>query len=354
MVVEFDTDPPRTVGEARPLGETTRVDNPALASTVPILDIADNGTLVFAPGSASLWDAEAVWVDRLGNPVGEAGAIAVPAISFLQLSPDERRLAISYKSGRQAVVDIIDLDRGIATPAFRADSIVSVQPIWMTDGEHLTVAICGTETGTLLQIRSDGDGEAQELFTVPTLFGAVPWSATSDGDQIAYTIFEQEKGGNNGRFHGGDGASGREYLASDAYEMQIKLSPDGRWVAYASDETGQFEIYIREYPGGGGKHRVSDSGGIAPTWSGNGRELFFQSEDGRRVLTASVDTVGGLTVGTPQLLFEGPFRRSFDVGQSYDVTADAQRFLMMRVDPQLETARELIVVQNWSLSTSGF
>ena len=140
----------------------------------------------------------------------------------------------------------------------------------------------------------------------------------------------------------------RPFLVTGDYEFGAAFSPDGRFIAYSSNESGDFNIYVRRFPEGDAKTRVSTEGGIGPQWSRDGTELFFQPPDGKKLIAVSVRKDRGLTFGEPRVLLEGPYLTSLDNGLSYAVSPDARRFLMTR-QPNVYPLRatELVVVQNW-------
>ena len=130
-------------------------------------------------------------------------------------------------------------------------------------------------------------------------------------------------------------------------ERQPAFSADGRWLAYQSDESGAYEIYVSEYPGGGHKKRVSTGGGTGPLWSLDGSELFFQSEDGRRLFAVDIAITSGLGIGGQRLLFEGSFEVSHESALSFDLSPDGRRFLMRQRPEGDMVARELVLVLDW-------
>jgi dipeptidyl aminopeptidase/acylaminoacyl peptidase len=135
------------------------------------------------------------------------------------------------------------------------------------------------------------------------------------------------------------------FIGSTSNESSPRFSPDGRWIAYASDESGRYEIYVRPYPGPGGKWQISTEGGREPVWNPKGRELFYRV--GNKVMAVDVTTDRNFSVGKPKMLFEGsyaPTPRSF---QDYDVSPDGQRFLMLKAGPQAQTPDQINVVLNW-------
>jgi len=345
MVVGFDLDRVATTGPAVPVDESVRVDSPVLTAAVPLLGASKTGTLVFAPAEEEIWRGTLVWVNRQGE-VEEVGS--VPTISFFQLSPDARRVALTSKRGRTARLDILDLARKVSTPHFETKSIIAMMPLWFPDGRNIVFSQCGTVEGSLYRHGVEGGETPELLLRAESLWGVTPWSITPDGRYIAYTTWHPEGGRENIGFHPlGEDGEPLDFLVTPASEIQPAFSPDGRWIAYTSDESGTMEIYVREFPSGRSKRKVSAEGGWAPLWSPDGTEIFYQSEDGRRMMAVEIDTGPELRISDPGLLFEGPFQRSTDIGLAYDVSPDGRRFLMIQVSRDLKTARELVVVLNW-------
>ncbi len=126
-------------------------------------------------------------------------------------------------------------------------------------------------------------------------------------------------------------------------ERIAALSPNGRWLAYQSDESGRFEVYVQAFPGLGGKSQISTDGGTGPVWARSGRELFYRNGD--QMMAVPITTQSGFSAGEPRLLFEGRFER-FERHPGYDVSPDGQRFLMVRTPPESEP-RQINVVLNW-------
>jgi Tol biopolymer transport system component len=136
------------------------------------------------------------------------------------------------------------------------------------------------------------------------------------------------------------------FLKTPFDESVPTISPDGRWVAYVSDESGREEIYVLAFPGPGGRWQISTQGGRAPVWSRNGRELFYSSFDGASLMVVDITTQPTFKAGTPRVLLEGGFRLvSGALGPSFDVSADGQRFLMVQNNDANPT--QLNVVLNW-------
>ena len=137
----------------------------------------------------------------------------------------------------------------------------------------------------------------------------------------------------------------RRFARSERVETAPTFSPDGHWLAYASDESGRNEIYVRGYPGSGGKWQISNEGGTEPVWNPKGRELFFRN--GNRMMAVETTTQPTFSAGKPKLLFEGPYVPTPRSLPDYDVSPDGQRFLMLKTTEQAQTSAQINVVLNW-------
>jgi len=134
------------------------------------------------------------------------------------------------------------------------------------------------------------------------------------------------------------------FLRTSAYESAPQFSPDGHWLSYDSDESGHFEVYAQPYPGPGGKYQISTDGGTEPVWNPNGRELFYRNDD--KMMAVDIATQPSFSVGKPRMLFEGPYLSLTATIPSYDVSADGQRFLMLKGE-QSQATTQINIVQNW-------
>jgi hypothetical protein len=136
----------------------------------------------------------------------------------------------------------------------------------------------------------------------------------------------------------------RQLLVTSFNEMSATFSPDSRWLAYGSDETGRSEIYVQSFLDAGGKRQVSTEGGAGPIWSRNGREIFYR--EGDKMMALAVETTPDFKAGTPQALFEGRYRKVIGPYPNYDVTPDGQRFVMFKLDEEFAPT-QINVVLNW-------
>jgi serine/threonine-protein kinase len=137
------------------------------------------------------------------------------------------------------------------------------------------------------------------------------------------------------------------FLQTPANEGNAIFSPDGRWLAYVSDESGRDEVYVRPVEGSGGKWQISTQGGGEPVWARSGKELFYR--DGDKMMAVAVETKPQFTAGKPKLLFEGHYETSNYTNylRNYDVSLDSQHFLMVKAGEQVTSATQISIILNW-------
>jgi Tol biopolymer transport system component len=172
-----------------------------------------------------------------------------------------------------------------------------------------------------------------------------PYSWSSDGKALVYQDNTPAAGQDIWVLPIDGDHQPRPILQTPASEVDARLSPDGRWLAYASDESGRYEVYVQSFSGSGGKWGISADGGREPVWAHNGRELFYRSGD--KMMAAEVATQPTFNAATPRLLFRGPYETTNTTGPDYDVTADDQRFLMVQPSEQQSSTTDFNVVLNW-------
>jgi serine/threonine-protein kinase len=286
-------------------------------------DASRAGMLVFAPGGLA---HTLVRVDRNGRrtPLSEDRR----GFRFPRISPDGRLVAVTIDP-RPSQIWVYDIERRSRLSLVNTGH--SIGPVWTKDGRRIAYSYSGTTWRA-----ADGSGVAQKLseFTFPSDF-------TRDGRLL---VDEVTTGNGNDLRIVTPGGPSDALLATPANESDARLSPDERWIAYFSDESGRNEVYVRRFPPTSeGKWIVSAAGGHSPAWSPDGREVFYMT--GTTLMAASVSVHGtSLTVGTPVALFSGPFDTTQD--KSFDVFPDGSGFVMVEVDPDTRPTR-LNVVLNW-------
>ena len=313
------------------------------------VDLSDGGALVYQTGGLQADARTLVWVDRQGN---EEEVPAEPgSYNSVRLSADGRSVVAEVQDLDNVDVMIYDLERDTPT-RFTFDPAIDQFPIVTPDGERVVFQSNRESVGNLYWKAADGTGEVHRLTTSDSIQAAM--SFTPDGSRLVFAELT-----NNGVVDLGvlsmDGEGSVEWLLTGpSYEMYGELSPDGRWMAYVSFESGQPEVYVRPFPNvQGGRRQVSRDGGFWPLWGPDGSELFYQTRnaDGSvTVMVAPIEAESTLVVGNSVPLFAGPYRRiAVNNPRSYDIAPDGQRFLMLKpivdADEREETA--VILVENW-------
>jgi serine/threonine-protein kinase len=300
--------------------------------------ISGDGTLVYVPGNVGPGAPRGlVWVNR----AGEEQPLAAPprAYDFPQLSPDGQRVAVEI--GPQ--IWLLDLMRDTLT-RFTFDGPTNETPVWTPDGQRIVFTSAKDGPRNLYWQRADGSGGLERLTTSEHLHIAKSFSR--DGQLLVFHESATGRARNISVLR----LSGRKtepFLGTPFNEGAARFSPDGRWLAYVSDESGRPEIYVQPYPGPGGKWQVSTDGGTEPAWNRNGRELFYRS--GNKMMAVETMTRPSFSAGKPRVLFEGEYVMTPypQLGSDYDVSADGQRFLMVKETARTVFNEQINVVLNW-------
>ena len=298
--------------------------------------LSDNGSLVYAPGFSRTLDCRVVWVDRTGRvePLIETPRPFGP----LSLSPDGRTLALQVQGGIDSIW-LYEMARGTLT-RWTAEWDNGT-PVWAPSGREIAFTSPREGAWNLYKQAVEGAEPAGRLTTSDYTQTAGSWSP--DGAVLAYHEDAGESGADIWLHSLSRGHEPEPFLNGRANEMVPAFSPDGRWIAYQSDETGEFEIYLRRFPGGGGMSRVSTGGGSYPVWNPNGKELFYLS--GNRMMAVAVETEGELVLGRPAVLFE---RRFSPLGYAdFAVTPDGQRFIALDDSVAEPAPTHLVLVQSF-------
>ena len=350
LAVPFDVDRLEVTGGSVPLVQgVARAGFTGAAN----FGISETGSLVYLGGGAAGGGARSlVWVDRDGREE----PLATPLLPYRapRVSPDGTRVAVDVVDPGGGDIWIHDLSRGTET-LLTPDPADDYGPLWTPDGEW--VVFTSTREGQmgLFQKRADAPGDAEHLMAASdglAVIQSTSWSA--DGQTLLFWEFAGT--GTTDTDIGllsMEGDRARELLLDGEFgEARPAISPDGGWIAYDSDETGEFEVYVQRFPGLGGKVTISTDGGSQPLWAPNGRELFYRGPRGMMVVPV-LETEPRLRVGDPSVLFETQYY-FFLSQRTYDLAPDGQRFLMIKegaatddlTDP-FAGLTQIHVVQNW-------
>ncbi|MGD8439970.1 MAG: hypothetical protein PVG53_05510, partial [Holophagae bacterium] len=337
MAQPFDPESAELVGDAVPLADDVMY---MAAARFGAFSASGNGVLLYNTGSVMM-HSEAVWVDRSGDEIAEVGGGDL--FFDLRMSPDGRSAAIVELEAGAGTSDIwiYDLERGLRT-RFTFDPNNDWYPVWSVDGTQIAFASSPAGNNEIWIKNVGGSGNEEKVFSVSGE-QVFPQSWSPDG---AWLLFEQVGVENDIDLwaRSADGGEPVELVASQFSESHASVSPDGRWMAYVSDESGSDQVYVTTFPTPARRWQISTDGGSFPRWSADGTEMFFVDATGELVATA-VDASGTtFNVGTSETLFRinlaGVFR------YPYDVAPDGDRFLVIRSG---ETANSdpMAVVVNW-------
>jgi serine/threonine-protein kinase len=336
MVASFDINRLEVTGPAIPVIENIRRD---ASRFVPQMTVSRTGTLVYAVASSELGKSTFVWVDRQGQPQTLDDTPRDYRFNRIRLSPDGLRIATQVTAeGLKSQVYLFDITRRMLIQ-FTTDGM-NTNPEWSPDGKRLAFLSERDGRAGLYCKYVDRSGPA-ELLASGSYF---PCSWSNDGKFLA--CMRQDPGTVDDIWIitlDGD-SEPQPFLNTRSWEDNPRFSPDGRWIAYASSESGKDEVYIQQYPEGGRKIRISSEGGASPVWAPDGSELFYSN--GMEMLVVEITPDPNFSVGKPQPLFDvTKFSVGGNFGPGYDVTPDGQRFVILKKSEKPEV--ELVVVQNW-------
>jgi len=331
MALPFDVPPLKVHGSPVPVLEGVRVNGGALYTFA----FSESGTLAYVPGMALTTASRTlVWVDRQGAE--EPTSCSPPRLfNLVRLSPNDERLAVEVQNPDrgQADVWVCDLTRGSMSRITSTQS--NIKPVWTPDGKH--VIYRSSPGPTIFMAPIDGGR--------PVAIGNadfMPDSVSPDGRLVigrSGTIFAARGVSVLSIEEATNSQTKTRVLDLSFGGNDVQFSPDGKWLAYESRETGRPEIYVQMYPGPGGKTTISTDGGTAPRWSRSG-ELFYRNGD--KMMAVEIQTTPAFHAGKPKFLFER------NLSNGYDVTLDGKRFLVIKgQDLRPTTSDQLNVVVNW-------
>lgn len=341
MAASFDPVKLELSGEAVPILEGIARTAPGNLAQFNFSSLL--GSLIYVSGGGASFDRTLVWVDRKGavQPrTAPSQDYATP-----RLSPDGRRLAVTISENEKRDVWVYDLPRGTLTRLTFDGS--SRQPIWTPDGRRLTFTSFRGGPAEIFWKPADGSGAEERLVTAQGS-GVVAGSWSPDGRALTLSEFHPSTGSWDIQVFSRGADPNRRPLLNTAFAEQAEaLSPDGRWLAYVSNESGQPEIYVQPFPGPGGKWQISSDGGREPVWNPNGRELFFRNLSATQMWAVDITTRPTFSASKPSLLFEGSYEVAFVPHANYDVTADGQRFIMIQPTGRPASPTQINIVPDW-------
>ena len=335
FAVPFDPDKLEIKGTSFPVVEDVSGDPTTGAMNY---SMSDNGGLVYIPGQVNSLIRALVLLNKNGEPT----RLNVPPQPFIEprISPDGKRASLGIASGKDFDIWIFDLVRStLSRMTFGGTNRTSA---WSPDGKHIAYWSSNQGKNSVFIKKADGSGDAEEIYSGQGRFYVDCWShdgsllvldrATGTGSDIYVLPLKGDR-------------KPFPFLDTKFDEWQGALSPDGKWLAYVSNETGNYQVYIQPFPNGGGKWQVSAEEGFEPHWSPDGSTLYYITYGG--MMSASIEKRGALTVGKPKVLFGNYRRLPLDTGISYDMAPDGQHFLTTRAKEGEEGLQQINIVLNW-------
>ena len=302
--------------------------------------VSDTGSLVAQSGSGVAL-SRLVWYGRKGD---ETGAASKPDVySNIELAPDGKTVALDKTDEESTNADIwtYDIQRD-AMKRLTFNPAIDAMPIWSPDGTRILFTSSRNQLFGLFVKNADGGQEEKLLdFDNPDKVDKYPYDWSRDGKYVLYTRGTELWVATLSQL------KARAFLAVPGTIRNARFSTDGKWVAYASNESGKFEIYVTSFPGAQGKWQVSSAGGTQPRWRGDTRELFYLAPDGK-IMAVPLGIGPNFDAGPPAALFQAHARELVATSEqvSYDVTKDGQRFL---INTQVKNAdtHPMSVILNW-------
>ncbi len=338
LAVPFDLERLELTGAPVPVVEEVAITRCGDAH----FSLSRNGTLIYVPSGAQQWIGRTlVWVDRNGS--------AQPMTDLQQryfqgpkLSPEGDRIAM-WIAGGDSQVWVYEMERGILTPLTSEGQ--NFWPVWSPDGKRL--AFPSMRSGGAVNLfwkAADGSGSAERLTTSEYAQQPFGWSPDSK-NLVFHQSLDPESGWDIWVLPMEGERNPEPFLKTPSNEFQPALSPNGRWLAYVSNESGSDEIYVTPFPGPGGKWRISTDGGREPAWNPKGGELFYRDDE--RMMAVDIVTQPELLPGRPRVLFEGTYDIAPPYGRGYDISRDGQRFVLTMPSESDAAPTQLHIVLNW-------
>ena len=348
----FDLSKLRVTGKPVPLAERIAIHS---GTGVASFAMTSTGDLVYAAGPPIPdRQSQVIRLDRRG--VEQTLPLPNADYAHPRLSPDEKTLTVRKCERESCKLFLYDLERSVLSP-FTSEPGGFFNPVFSPDSRRLAYSGFTIGAPTLFVKNTDGSGKAERLTNAPTVergLAEFPNSWSPDGSVIAYVVVGNLVGKTKGVFArdiwlvSPDGKrQARPWFESPHTEIAAAFSPDGRWIAYVSDESGRNEVYVRPFPGPGGRFQVSSNGGAEPVWTRGGSEILYRR--GAEFVAAEVRTEPDFAVTGSQVLFSADYTRGGreDAPVEYAASKDGNTIYVTRPVPPAKANYELAIVTNW-------
>jgi len=344
MAVPFDAATLQLTGDPEPVLEGVR--GAAGDSQGGQFSVSNDGTLVYVPGGPqAIRRASLVWVDRTARD----RPVAAPERPYAnpRLSPDGRVVAVNVTDDARQDIWTYDLTRDTLT-RLTFDGTGNNFPQWTPDGRRV-IYRSFRPAPNLFWKSADGSGAEERLTT--SQFLQTPLSVSPDGRTLVFTELNAKTSYDLLAMSLDGDRTPRPIIQTPFDDRIAQLSPDGRWIAYISNESGTYEVYVQPFPGPGGKQQISSGGGAEIVWAKNG-ELFYRTgPELEKMMVVDFEQGPVLRAGKPRLLFEGPYlsnAANASLSPNYSVSADGQRLLMLKATGgQSGELTQINLVMNW-------
>lgn len=334
----FDAARSELTGESVPIADKV-TSSVGSATAKAGFSVSQNGVLVLGTGVSNAELSRLTWFDRSGRRLGSIG----PPGQYLRvaLSPSQANVAVDMPDSNRALdIFVVDPLRGISK-RLTFDPAFDTGPVWSPDGSRIVFASNRGGVYDLYQRQAGGGGKEERLLQSEQNKYATDWSR--DGRYILYVEPDSRLIDGIWVISMNDGRKPVPYLRGDFHQSGGRFSPDGRWVAYISTESGSNELYVQSFPLGSAKYQISTGRASRLVWRPDGKELYYVAGD-LKLMAVEVKTGASFAAGLPKALFETHLANSH---VAFDVSADGQRFLMP-VPVETTGSEPVTMVLNWT------
>ncbi len=346
LIAPFDPVEAKITGAAVPLDLPIHIESQEYPDGVAQVDFSQTGDLVFLPELDAERAARVVeWaaMDGSRTPVGRTRSWRNHAIS-----PDGQTIARTFWEGGEAVLELIDYDNDVPTPVARVPAHMHTNPLWSLDGQHLYFGGTSYATGILYRVAIGSSDSPEVVHEAPSSWGASPWSINGEG-VIAFSTYQRDSGNDIQFFSTVDDEEIPSRFSSDAHEGQPSFSPDGQWLAYRSNVSGDHRIYVARYPSGDDKTPISIERANGPMWSRDGSSLFFGVDSfPSQFVKVDLELGSPVRVVDRDIVLSGAHDWTTDTVRGWYLDPVEERLLVLRRPvSDLYENTEPIYVQNW-------